>query len=276
MSPEHSRPAGPPPADPVHLDADGAPWRAPMRTPVGPAWSPPLVTRPGPVERARRLVAVVRPEPVSSGPAARAAAVAALLALPLLPVLLGDPDPPVAPAGEAVRVVRPPVAAVCGVAASSPPSSAPRARPVAPPSGLVVPAIGLRAGSPEQLTIGPDGALGAPADFDRIGFWTGGPTPGQAGPAVIVGHVDSFRGPAVFWRLQEIPVGATVTVPRTDGRSTTFTVDRIEVYPKDRFPSDEVYGPTANAQLRLITCGGSFDRAARSYRENIVVFASVH
>ena len=102
--------------------------------------------------------------------------------------------------------------------------------------------------------------------------------PYTVGLLASIPRLDLMRGETArnTGRLQEIPVGATVTVPRTDGRSTTFTVDRIEVYPKDRFPSDEVYGPTANAQLRLITCGGSFDRAARSYRENVVVFASVH
>jgi sortase (surface protein transpeptidase) len=150
------------------------------------------------------------------------------------------------------------------------------ARPVAAPSGLSVPSIGLDVGTPEQLGLDGAGQLAAPVDFDRIGWYAQGPKPGEAGPAVIVGHVDSFRGPAVFFRLDEIRPGQQIVVPRSDGRRTTFTVDAVRKFAKDAFPSEQVYGPTANAQLRLITCGGTFDRSARSYEDNVVVFASVH
>lgn len=120
----------------------------------------------------------------------------------------------------------------------------------------------------------PDGRLQAPEDFARVGWYSGGPAPGDPGPAVIVGHVDSWRGPAVFFRVRDLVPGDEIVVPRADGTSATFVVDAIEQYPKDGFPAERVYGPTADPQLRLITCGGSFDRAAKSYRDNIVVYAS--
>ncbi|MEU9821847.1 class F sortase [Pseudonocardia alni] len=275
--------AGPDTPDPTRLDATGLPWRAPLRTPTAPAWTPPLRTPPGPVRRLRTAASGVGASAragiarTPAGPAVRAAVAAAVLALPLIPVLTPAPEPePASPPVATAASVTGPSAPEATRAAAVATTGARAARPVAPPSGLVVPAIGLTAGAPEQLAVGPDGTLGAPADFGRIGWWAAGPRPGQAGPAVIVGHVDSVAGPAVFWRLRDIPVGAQIVVPRTDGKRTTFTVDRVATYPKDAFPAAEVYGGTANAQLRLITCGGSFDRAVRSYTDNVVVFASVH
>jgi sortase (surface protein transpeptidase) len=124
------------------------------------------------------------------------------------------------------------------------------------------------------LAYGKDGVLEVPRDFDRAGWFTPGPTPGQFGPAVIAGHVDSTTGPAVFYRLGELQPGATVAVGRQDGTTATFVVDRVERYPKDRFPTSKVYGNTTNrAELRLITCGGSFDQATGHYRDNVVVYA---
>lgn len=223
-------------------------------------------TRPDPARRPERAR-------VPLAPTGRATLVAAVLALPVIP-LVAPPDEPAAPPSSPGPVTA--AAAAPLAVRADPVKPAGHARPVAPPSGLVVPSIGLATGPPELLGLDPAGTLGAPVDFARTGWWAGGPKPGQAGPAVIVGHVDSAAGPAVFFRLREIPVGTQIVVPRTDGRKTTFTVDAVRSYPKDHFPSAEVYGATANAQLRLITCGGAFDRAARSYEENVVVFASVH
>lgn len=276
-------PSGPGGPDPTRLDATGLPWRAPLRTPTAPAWTPPLRTPPGPVRRLRTAASGVGAAAragvarTPAGPAVRAAVAAAVLALPLIPALTPAPEraPATPPVATAVSVTGPSAPEATRAAAVAT-TGARAARPVAPPSGLVVPAIGLSVGAPEQLAVGPDGTLGVPVDYDRIGWWAAGPRPGQAGPAVIVGHVDSVAGPAVFWRLRDVPVGAQIVVPRTDGRRTTFTVDRVATYPKDAFPAAEVYGGTANAQLRLITCGGSFDRAVRSYTDNVVVFASVH
>ncbi|WP_345771029.1 class F sortase [Geodermatophilus normandii] len=141
-----------------------------------------------------------------------------------------------------------------------------------PPTRVRVPAIGLDSGLVD-LGLDDTGALEAPADFATAGWYAGGPAPGDVGPAVLAGHVDSHRGPAVFARLRELTAGDRVLVDRADGSTATFAVTRVERHPKDAFPTDAVYGPTADAQLRLVTCGGDFDRSVRSYEDNVVVFA---
>jgi len=98
-------------------------------------------------------------------------------------------------------------------------------------------------------------------------------TPGEPGPAVILGHFDSTQGPAVFYRLGELQPGARIFVRRADGRTVEFAVDSVYTYPKSDFPSEAVYGPTADPVLRLITCGGSFDRARRTYLSNVVIYS---
>jgi len=142
----------------------------------------------------------------------------------------------------------------------------------AAPLRLQVPAIGVD--SPlSSLGVDPTGALLPPADFRRAGWFGAGAVPGEIGPAVIAGHVDSYRGPAVFFRLDELSPGDEVLVQRADGTTARFTVSRVGRYPKSAFPTAEVYGPTPDAQLRLITCGGAFDRSRRSYVDNVVVYA---
>jgi hypothetical protein len=115
-----------------------------------------------------------------------------------------------------------------------------------------------------------------PADFAVVGWYVHAPTPGELGPAVLAGHVDSRRGPAVFFRLATLRPADRVMVGREDGRTTVFTVDRVARYPKPRFPTAEVYGDLPYPGLRLITCGGDFDRGRGSYRDNIVMFASLN
>jgi sortase (surface protein transpeptidase) len=124
----------------------------------------------------------------------------------------------------------------------------------------------------ERLRIGPDGELEAPRAYGKAGWYADGTAPGDTGPAVIAGHVDSRSGPAVFYRLRELTAGDTIEVVR-GGTVLRFTVTRAAWYPKNRFPTDQVYGPTPDRQLRLITCGGVFDRSLRSYRDNLVVYA---
>ena len=119
-----------------------------------------------------------------------------------------------------------------------------------------------------------DGSLETPEDFALAGWWRGGPRPGAPGAAVIAGHVDSRRGPAVFYELRALAVGEEILVEDKDGDTESFTVERLVQVPKDEFPTDLVYGYTRTPSLRLITCGGAFDRSVRSYRDNIVVFAS--
>ena len=98
---------------------------------------------------------------------------------------------------------------------------------------------------------------------------------GTPGSAVILGHVDSKRGPAVFFRLRQLRRGDAITITRADGSSVRFVVERIEQYPKDRFPTDAVYYPTLTPALRLVTCGGQFDHATGHYRSNVIVFATM-
>jgi hypothetical protein len=92
---------------------------------------------------------------------------------------------------------------------------------------------------------------------------------------VILGHVDSKRGPAVFYRLRELRPGDLVEVALAGGSSVRFAVERVEQYPKARFPTAEVYYPTLTPELRLVTCGGTFDATAGHYRSNIIVFAAL-
>jgi sortase (surface protein transpeptidase) len=121
----------------------------------------------------------------------------------------------------------------------------------------------------------PDGSLEVPKAWDTAGWYDGGPRPGQPGPAVILGHVDSTSGPAVFYRLIALRPGDIIRVGLANKRVLAFRVRRIARYPKDKFPTKAVYFPTLDRELRLITCGGSFNQAVRSYRDNVVVYATL-
>ena len=142
------------------------------------------------------------------------------------------------------------------------------------PVRLQIPAIAV---STPLVPLGrlPDGSIEVPKDWDTAGWYDRGPRPGQPGPAVILGHVDSKTGPAVFYRLRALRPPDIVRVGLADGRTLVFRVQRVERYPKDEFPTQAVYFPTLNRELRLITCGGEFDYAARSYRDNIVIYATL-
>jgi sortase (surface protein transpeptidase) len=142
------------------------------------------------------------------------------------------------------------------------------------PVGIRIPAIGVDA-SMIPLGLRPDRTIEVPQDFAQTGWWVDGPEPGEPGPAVVLGHVDSRSGPAVFFDLRYLQPGDEVVIDRMDGTTVTYRVDRLEQHPKDEFPTEAVYGPTADAQLRLVTCGGDFDRGIRHYVDNIVVFASL-
>jgi sortase (surface protein transpeptidase) len=135
-----------------------------------------------------------------------------------------------------------------------------------------IPSIGV---SSHVIPLGllPDGSLQTPADYGEAGWWSGGPTPGAVGPAVIVGHVDSTAGPAVFFHLRDLKPGDLVWVTRADGAKVSFVVRRLEQVAKAQFPTKEVYGPQPYATLRLITCGGTFDRSTGHYLDNVIVFA---
>jgi len=149
-----------------------------------------------------------------------------------------------------------------------------RRLPPSPPVRVEIPAIGVAAPL-VRLGRNPDGSLQVPSDFQRAGWFVGGPRPGQLGPAVIAGHVDSQRGPAVFYRLRDLREGDLGRVARADGRVVRFAVESVASYPKQALPSELVYGPATAPALRLITCTGSFDRSRRSYRDNLVVSARI-
>jgi sortase (surface protein transpeptidase) len=118
-----------------------------------------------------------------------------------------------------------------------------------------------------------EGRLEVPPTAQGVGWYSAGPVPGEVGPAVFAGHVDLDGRLGVFADLARMQPGQQVSVVRPDGRPVTFVVDRVEQHAKDAFPTDAVYGPTDAPELRLITCGGSFDRRRGSYRDNVIVFA---
>lgn len=179
------------------------------------------------------------------------------------------------PAGS--QATPPAASARAGSPASAPPAvSAFRSvrtfDEIALPVRLRIPAIGVDTPL-EQLGRQPDGTIEVPERFDVAGWYNRAARPGQAGPAVVVGHVDSTAGPAVFFRLSTLPVGAIVYVDRADATSVSFRVSGQTRVPKTAFPTDLVYSPTLQPSPRLVTCGGSFDHRARSYRDNIIVYA---
>ncbi|WP_327009347.1 class F sortase [Dactylosporangium sp. NBC_01737] len=141
----------------------------------------------------------------------------------------------------------------------------------APPTRLRIASLGVDTGL-ESLTTDAAGQLQSPKVYEEAGWFAAGTAPGDPGPAVLAGHVDSRTGPAVFYKLHELKAGDRVEVQR-GGAWLTFTVTAREHYAKAKFPSEKVYGPTPLPELRLITCGGDFDAARHSYRDNVVVYA---
>lgn len=169
--------------------------------------------------------------------------------------------------GDVAAAGRPPVRAL-------PPPHDPL--PGAPPQRLAIRAMGLRAPI-EGRGLTREGAA-EPPPYDRadtVAWYRGGPQPGSPGAAVLVGHVDTDRAPAVFYELGGLKRGETVSVDRADGSTAEFTVDDVTVFGKDHFDAGRVYGPhtAGRAELRLITCGGDYDRARRQYSANVVVSA---
>ena len=196
-----------------------------------------------------------------------------------------DPQPGRRLATRVVAVLLLAVAAACGTPAD--PTPAPGAAPVqdatAPtsavvrarvtPTSLEIPAIGVNTGELDDLGLTPSGAMDVPEGASTAGWFALSPVPGEVGPSVLAAHVNYDGVPGVFARLHEMKVGDTAVVRRSDGTPVRFTAYRVERFSKSAFPTADVYGNTAGPELRLITCGGDFDRAAHSYRDNVVVFA---
>ncbi|MDQ6847190.1 MAG: class F sortase [Candidatus Dormibacteraeota bacterium] len=143
---------------------------------------------------------------------------------------------------------------------------------VSPPAHIQIPAIQVDA-SLGRVGLQSDGTIAVPSDWNQPAWYTDGPAPGAQGPAVIVGHLDSNTGPAVFWRLATLKTGQAIVITRQDGSVLRYRVTRVGTFPRDHFPTAEVYGPTPGSVLRLITCGGTFDWSAHKYSDNVVAFA---
>lgn len=146
--------------------------------------------------------------------------------------------------------------------------------PAATPSRVRVAAIGLD-GPVVPLGLDRAGALDVPRSGAVTGWYSGSPEPGRTGPSVLAAHVDWNHRPGPFSRLRDLAAGDLVRVDRADGSVATFEVQAVRRYPKDRFPTGEVYGNVPWAGLRLVTCGGSFDRGSRSYSDNVVAYAAL-
>jgi Sortase domain len=194
--------------------------------------------------------------------------------------------------GQGGVTARPSVSAASGVTAAPAPrvvtaAPAPRVVTAAPaprvvkaaflarsvPVRLQIPAIGVDS-KLMDLGLRADGSMQVPPGGFPAGWYTGAPTPGEAGPAIIAGHVD-WNGPGVFYDLHNLKPGDLVSVTRQDGSKPVFRVTQVEQFPKEHFPTTLVYGDIDHAGLRLITCGGSFNRQTGSYEDDIVAFADL-
>ena len=181
-------------------------------------------------------------------------------------LLTHRPTPALRPVAAGVSALPVPT----GPIVAPPPSAAAR---VPGPVSLTIPLIGVKT-SLITLGLASGGAMQVPSSVAVAGWYTGSPRPGSIGSSVIVGHVNSTSAHGVFYRLDELKAGDDVYVKRADGTTAEFRVTEIQQYLKDKFPTQTVYGPTPDAELRLITCGGAFDSVTGHYLSNIVVYAT--
>ncbi|GAA5168177.1 class F sortase [Amycolatopsis dongchuanensis] len=174
-------------------------------------------------------------------------------------------------------------ALLLGGCGAGPASTAPQPAPTAPvtadpgpvlPTWVELPSIGARS-SLVQLGLNPDRTVEVPPVDQPLqaGWYRYSPPPGQTGPAVILGHIDGNHQKGIFWRLHEVKTGDQVKVGRADGSTLAFTVTKVDQVAKSSFPTEAVYGDTAEPELRLITCGGAYDAANHNYLDNVIVYA---
>jgi hypothetical protein len=165
-------------------------------------------------------------------------------------------------------------AALSHTVRSAAPPPLPQALPRSAPARIEIPRAGVTA---TIMSVGrlPGGGVAVPplSRATVAGWYRAGPAPGQAGPAVIVGHIDTYTGPAAFYRLDYVRPGDRVEIQRDDGTTVWFQVDTIRETPKEAFPTRAVFAPSGRPELRVITCGGPFDWAEHSYTDNLIVFA---
>jgi len=144
------------------------------------------------------------------------------------------------------------------------------------PTSVKIPKIGAES-SLLAVAVKPDGSISVPSVHApmQAAWYKLSPVPGDVGPAIVLGHVDGDKKPGIFYKLKDLAPGDEVDIDRSDGRKLKFVVDRVEQVPKETFPRDAVYGNSKKPELRLITCGGAFDHAEHSYRDNIIVYANL-
>ncbi|WP_192900338.1 class F sortase [Micromonospora sp. B006] len=155
-------------------------------------------------------------------------------------------------------------------------AAAPARKPASRPVRLSVPAIKVTA-PVTPVGQAKDGSVDVPplTEHNQTGWYDRGAVPGDPGRAIIVGHVDTKSGPAVFYRLRSLKPGARITVTRADRSVVTFKVDSVEYFDKANLPAARVYGDSGPAELRLITCGGEWVGGRTGYQDNVIVFASL-
>ncbi len=189
------------------------------------------------------------------------------------------PQPP-ASAATLVPATPSPTASAVRPGGTRPSTSDPTRSPILPaaqPTRLSIPAIGVDS-DVHGLGLNPDRTVQVPplGPESWAGWYRYSPAPGQLGPSILLGHIDSARyGPGVFYKLGALRPRDTVSISRADHTVAVFQVERVVRYPKAHFPTAEVYGNTDHAALRLITCGGRFDPSVNSYEDNIVAYASL-
>ncbi|MEV6619752.1 class F sortase [Amycolatopsis sp. NPDC051106] len=144
------------------------------------------------------------------------------------------------------------------------------------PTTVKIPKIGAES-SLLAVAVKTDGSISVPSVHTpmQAAWYKLSPVPGDVGPAIVLGHVDGDKKPGIFYKLKDLAPGDEVDIDRSDGRKLKFVVDRVTQVPKDTFPKDAVYGNSDKPELRLITCGGVFDHAEHSYKDNIVVYANL-
>lgn len=143
------------------------------------------------------------------------------------------------------------------------------------PMHLRVPSINVDVDFTAPLGLKPNKEVEVPKEYDKVGWYKYGPTPGELGPAVVFGHVDSVDGPAVFFSLGQLKPGDSIFIDREDGTTAEFEIVSFERVPQDTFPTQKVYGNIDHAGLRLVTCTGTYDKGELRYTHNLIVYAKL-
>ncbi len=141
------------------------------------------------------------------------------------------------------------------------------------PTRLRIPKLNIDTNFVEPLGLEDNGEVSVPDSYTEVGWYKHSPTPGQLGPAIVLGHVDSHTGPAIFFYLGQLKEGDDVYIDREDGTSAQFKIEKLERYKQSEFPTELVYGNINYAGLRLITCSGIFSKGEQRYSHNLVVYA---